>query len=854
MGAFLGPGNALGEPVPLAEAEGRIFGLCLVNDWSARDLQKWEYQPLGPFLAKSFATSVSPWVVTLEALAPYRVPAFARPEGDPRPLPYLAHEENEAHGGIDLRLEVLLSSKAMREKGLPPLTVSRSNLRDLYWTLAQMVAHHTSNGCNLRPGDLIASGTVSGPEKEARGCLLERTWRGTEPLALPSGEERRFLEDGDEVILRGHCAREGFARIGFGECRGSRMVTANGIGTADPSGPGQTGALGMTGRHLMAKVESLGIRRLESVHYYVHDLERSRRFYTEIMDFAEIGGSSEELTRAGRQKSLAFLAGNCVVVCIEPRGEGGRAWRWLRKHPDGVGTLNFEVEDVEKAFRLLEGRGRDADRRRPALRGRERERDRLLLDHDALRRHDVPLRRAARLRALYPGFEAYATARGGQNRLGFVGFDHTTSNFPTLGHVSLWLEHVMGFERFWEIQFHTADVDPKHQHGSGLRSLVYRDPVVGREVREQRALAPQLPRLADQRLQRGAAGARRPAPRDHGEGHRRLRPEAPAGAGARVHADPGNLLRRPSRSASGRLGIGAIDEDLAVLRDLEILVDGDGPGEVPAADLPEGVLGAVPRPRGGPFLLRDHPAEGRRGLRGRELPGPLRVDRAGPEGAAAGSDVGPGGANTAPPPGVCSSERASARVGGRLASECSPAMDDLAGLSPGPEPSLEARLVAAAREGDRTAFGRLYDRFAPMVHGLLLARVPRADVDDLVQEAFLQAMRRLGSLRDAEAFGPWLAAIARNRARDHWRRGEATVELSDDVPGAPHPEGEAMAVLAAIRRLPEAYRETLVLRLVEGMTGPEIAERTGLTPGSVRVNLHRGMQMLREALGRSDRP
>ena len=220
VGAFLGPGNALGEPVPLAEAEGRIFGLCLVNDWSARDLQRWEYQPLGPFLAKSFATAVSPWVVTLEALAPYRAPAFSRPEGDPRPLPYLAHDENEAHGGIDLRLEVLLTSKAMREKGLPPLTLSRSNLRDLYWTLAQMVAHHTSNGCNLRPGDLIASGTVSGEAREARGCLLERTWRGTESLALPSGEERRFLEDGDEVILRGDCAREGYARIGFGECRG----------------------------------------------------------------------------------------------------------------------------------------------------------------------------------------------------------------------------------------------------------------------------------------------------------------------------------------------------------------------------------------------------------------------------------------------------------------------------------------------------------------------------------------------------------------------------------------------------------------------------------------------------------
>ena len=226
MGAFLGPGNPLGEPVALAEAEGRIFGLCLVNDWSARDVQKWEYQPLGPFLAKSFATSVSPWVVTLEALAPYRVPSFARPEGDPRPLPYLSDEENQAHGGIDLRLEALLSSRAMREKGLPPFTVSRSNLRDLYWTLAQLVAHHASNGCNLQPGDLIASGTVSGEGKEARGCLLERTWRGTEPLTLPSGEERRFLEDGDEVVLRGRCEREGFASIGFGECRGTVIANA----------------------------------------------------------------------------------------------------------------------------------------------------------------------------------------------------------------------------------------------------------------------------------------------------------------------------------------------------------------------------------------------------------------------------------------------------------------------------------------------------------------------------------------------------------------------------------------------------------------------------------------------------
>jgi fumarylacetoacetase len=220
VAAFLGPGNVLGQPVPLAEAEGRLFGLCLLNDWSARDLQKWEYQPLGPFLAKSFATSISPWVVTLEALAPFRVPAFTRPADDPQPLPYLSDEEDRAQGGIDLHLEVLLSSAAMRERGLPPLSLSRSNLRDVYWTFAQMVAHHSSNGCNLRPGDLIASGTVSGPAKENRGSLIELTWRGTEPLTLPSGEPRRFLETGDEVILRGHCERPGYARIGFGECRG----------------------------------------------------------------------------------------------------------------------------------------------------------------------------------------------------------------------------------------------------------------------------------------------------------------------------------------------------------------------------------------------------------------------------------------------------------------------------------------------------------------------------------------------------------------------------------------------------------------------------------------------------------
>jgi fumarylacetoacetase len=220
VGAFLGPGNALGRPIPLTEAEAHLFGIVLVNDWSARDLQKWEYQPLGPFLAKSFATSVSPWVVTTEALAPFRAPLSPRTGGDPPPLPHLDNEDDRALGAFDLRLEVRLLTEAMRDRGDPPVVVSGSNAKELYWTLAQMVAHHSSNGCNLRPGDLIASGTVSGPRPEERGCLLERTWRGSEPLALPGGETRRFLEDGDEVILRGRCEREGFAAIGFGECRG----------------------------------------------------------------------------------------------------------------------------------------------------------------------------------------------------------------------------------------------------------------------------------------------------------------------------------------------------------------------------------------------------------------------------------------------------------------------------------------------------------------------------------------------------------------------------------------------------------------------------------------------------------
>jgi fumarylacetoacetase len=217
VGVFIARGNALGERILMHDAEEYIFGLCLVNDWSARDIQTWEYQPLGPFLAKNFATSISPWVVTLEALEPYRVAPFERPEGDPKPLPYLEHDEDR---GIDMTVEVSLRTRKMREENADAFVVSRGNFRDMYWTIAQLVAHHTSNGCNLRPGDLIASGTISGETKESRGCLLERTWRGTEPLQLPDGETRKFLEDGDEVIMRAWCEREGFASIGFGECRG----------------------------------------------------------------------------------------------------------------------------------------------------------------------------------------------------------------------------------------------------------------------------------------------------------------------------------------------------------------------------------------------------------------------------------------------------------------------------------------------------------------------------------------------------------------------------------------------------------------------------------------------------------
>lgn len=233
VGWFVGTGNALGTPILAEEAESHIFGLCLVNDWSARDIQAWEYQPLGPFLAKNFATTVSPWVITLEALAPFRVPAFTRPAGDPEPLPHLEAPNTRSEGGIDITLEVLLASARMREGGTAPARIGMMSFTNMYWTIGQMLTHHASNGCNLRPGDLLASGTVSGPEKSERGCMLELTWRGAEPITLPSGEERKFLQDGDEVVLRGTCKRQGFRRIGFGECRGTVVpgaIARSGVG------------------------------------------------------------------------------------------------------------------------------------------------------------------------------------------------------------------------------------------------------------------------------------------------------------------------------------------------------------------------------------------------------------------------------------------------------------------------------------------------------------------------------------------------------------------------------------------------------------------------------------------------
>ncbi len=224
-GFFVGPGNHQGEAIAIDRAPSHLFGVCLLNDWTARDIQAWEYQPLGPFLAKSFATTISPWIVTMEALAPFRIPALARPAHDPKPLPYLDSEQDRQQGGIDLTLEVYLRSARMRATGCDAVRLSRSNLGGLYWTVAQLLTHHASNGCNLQPGDLLGSGTVSGPTDESRGCLLELTRRGAEPITLPTGEQRGFLADGDEITFRGYCERAGFVSIGLGECSG--IITEN---------------------------------------------------------------------------------------------------------------------------------------------------------------------------------------------------------------------------------------------------------------------------------------------------------------------------------------------------------------------------------------------------------------------------------------------------------------------------------------------------------------------------------------------------------------------------------------------------------------------------------------------------
>jgi fumarylacetoacetase len=221
LGFLIGQGNALGQPVAIGDAEAHLFGVTLLNDWSARDLQAWEYQPLGPFLAKNFASTLSPWIVTMEALAPFRA-AFTRPAGDPQPLPYLDAPSNRAHGALAITLEVWLQTAAMHAAAEAPVRLTRGNTAQAaYWTAAQLVAHHTVNGCNLQPGDLLGSGTLSGPNPDEAGSLIELTQGGKQPITLPNGERRTFLEDGDTLTLRGYCEREGAVRIGLGEVSGT---------------------------------------------------------------------------------------------------------------------------------------------------------------------------------------------------------------------------------------------------------------------------------------------------------------------------------------------------------------------------------------------------------------------------------------------------------------------------------------------------------------------------------------------------------------------------------------------------------------------------------------------------------
>lgn len=350
----------------------------------------------------------------------------------------------------------------------------------------------------------------------------------------------------------------------------------------------------------MAKVESLGIRRIESVHYYVHDLERSRRFYTELMDFSEIGGSSREMTERGHEKSVAFMAGNCVVTCIAPQGEGGRAWRYLRKHPDGIGTLNFEVADVQKAFALLESRGGTPI-------------DEISQDRDASGEiaffsiatpfGDTTFRFIERrgYRGLYPGFEAYNTPRGGKNAFGFTGFDHATSNFQTMSPALLWLEHVLGFERYWQVEFHTNDVAVDQSHGSGLRSVVMWDPRSGVKFANNE---PWRPFFKDSQI-----NIFNEQHRGDGVQHLAIAVQdiIPAVRGLRQRGlqfmpTPGayyDLLPERLR----KLGVGTIDEDLATLRELEILVDGDREHAYLLQIFLKEAAGLYHEPEAGPFFF-----------------------------------------------------------------------------------------------------------------------------------------------------------------------------------------------------------------------------------------------------------
>jgi fumarylacetoacetase len=226
LGVWIGPGNALGAAIPIADAPSHVVGLCLLNDWSARDIQAWEYQPLGPFLAKSFQTTVSPWVVTVEALAPFRIPQPPRPAGDPRPLDYLWNDADQSSGAFAIELEVSLLTARMGEAGLPPQRLSRTEARHMYWTVAQMLTHHASNGCNLNPGDLLGTGTVSAPDPTGLGSLLELTRGGAASVSLPGGETRAFLEDGDAVLISAKARAPGAIPIGFGACKAAIQPAA----------------------------------------------------------------------------------------------------------------------------------------------------------------------------------------------------------------------------------------------------------------------------------------------------------------------------------------------------------------------------------------------------------------------------------------------------------------------------------------------------------------------------------------------------------------------------------------------------------------------------------------------------